>query len=52
MLPLILLIWGLPIAAAIWVLLTLARMRRLLEQIAAAWTRWPREVMRFGSRGG
>jgi hypothetical protein len=34
-LPLLLLLWGLPIAAAVWALLTLARMRRLLEQIAA-----------------
>jgi hypothetical protein len=35
MMPLVLLVWGLPIVAAIWVLLTLARMRRLLEQIDA-----------------
>ena len=29
-----LLFWALPIAAAVWALLTLARVRRLLERIA------------------
>jgi hypothetical protein len=35
MMPLVLFVCGLPVVAAIWVLVTLARMRRLLEQIDA-----------------
>ena len=34
-LPLTVLFWGLPIVATIWVVVTLTRMRRLLEQVVA-----------------
>lgn len=34
LLPIALLFWVLPIAGAVWVLLTLARIRRALERIA------------------
>jgi TRAP-type C4-dicarboxylate transport system permease small subunit len=34
LLPIALLFWALPIVAAVWVLLTLARIRRALERIA------------------
>jgi hypothetical protein len=34
LLPIALLFWALPIAAGVWALLTLARIRRALERIA------------------